>query len=155
MADSLDSGSSAHSGRAGSSPASRTNFKDSKTQVFGSFFVFLRTFWTICVLDNLSKIMKCVQKCVQSAKISVCINTVHYLRCVPFCLIKASSIYVHGSCYILVPQKLLRLLSRSTFCYEYEDIYGQKYQQIKQISVEKNNQQFIINDSHDAPQVRV
>lgn len=37
----------------------------------------------------------------------------------------------------------------------YEDIYGQKYQQIKQISVEKNNQQFIINDSHDAPQVRV
>ena len=84
---------------------------------FGSFLRFLRTFWTICVLDDLSMIMKCVQKCVQSAKISVCINAVHYLRCVPFCLIKASSIYVHGSCYILVPQKLLCLLSLNLWQY--------------------------------------
>ena len=38
MADSLDSGSSAHSGRAGSSPASRTNKKALKLNGFKAFF---------------------------------------------------------------------------------------------------------------------
>ena len=44
LADSLDSGSSAHSGRAGSSPASRTIEEDSKTSVFGSFLHFFGSF---------------------------------------------------------------------------------------------------------------
>ena len=39
LADSLDSGSSAHSGRAGSSPASRTNRKALKLNGFKAFFM--------------------------------------------------------------------------------------------------------------------
>ena len=41
MADSLDSGSSVHYGRAGSSPASRTNKKSLKALCFQGFFIFL------------------------------------------------------------------------------------------------------------------
>ena len=44
LADSLDSGSSAHSGRAGSSPASRTKLKDEEMTDFPVFFLFSRTF---------------------------------------------------------------------------------------------------------------
>ena len=44
LADSLDSGSSAHSGRAGSSPASRTIHSDLKSKDLGSVFCFLGTF---------------------------------------------------------------------------------------------------------------
>ena len=41
LADSLDSGSSAHSGRAGSSPASRTSFKSAEIVRFRRFFFFV------------------------------------------------------------------------------------------------------------------
>ena len=44
LADSLDSGSSAHSGRAGSSPASRTTHSGLKSKDLGSVFCFLGTF---------------------------------------------------------------------------------------------------------------
>ena len=39
LADSLDSGSSAHSGRAGSSPASRTTFKTRNRKISGLFYI--------------------------------------------------------------------------------------------------------------------
>ena len=39
LADSLDSGSSAHSGRAGSSPASRTTFKARNRKISGLFYI--------------------------------------------------------------------------------------------------------------------
>ena len=44
LADSLDSGSSVHSGRAGSSPASRTNSSDSSE--FEEFFFIKNSFFS-------------------------------------------------------------------------------------------------------------
>ena len=47
LADSLDSGSSVHYGRAGSSPASRTKQKDRKSLDFRSFFYLFITLLTL------------------------------------------------------------------------------------------------------------
>ncbi len=61
LADSLDSGSSVHSGRAGSSPASRTKFKRSRSPCgSGIFFIyqwfagFLPYFSIVCGISGIS-----------------------------------------------------------------------------------------------------
>ena len=58
LADSLDSGSSAHSGRAGSSPASRTISKNPAVLATAGFSFFIKGLRVFCCVDFLCIVQK-------------------------------------------------------------------------------------------------